>query len=204
MSGDSEVTIRPISKEDVLRFSAFHAKAHSGCFCRFFHFTGDKNAWLLQASASPEQNQAESEAALASGDPTSFGVIAEHPKDGMVGWLKVAPDENLQKLRQLPVYRPLALAPEQGSWTIGCMLVAETHRRKGIARALLQGAIQFCREQGARQLVALPRTEREGVLQTSVHDAFLAQGVQSSLLAEGFVHARGEHPHPVMVLKLVP
>jgi GNAT superfamily N-acetyltransferase len=199
----SDVTVRPVTKHDASAFSTFHAASHTGCFCRFFHFARDKNAWLLQTSAYPEQNQNDAEEALLQGDPTSFGVIAEHPDHGVVGWLKVSPDASLLKLRRLPVYRPLALLEEQGSWTLGCLLVAESHRRKGIGRALLKGAIAFCREQGASQLVALPRTEREGVPQTDVHDAFLAQGVQSSLLAEGFVHTRGEHPHPVMVLRLV-
>ena len=46
------------------------------CFCRYWHFDGDKNAWLERLFVVPEKNKQELEAALEAGHPSARGVVA--------------------------------------------------------------------------------------------------------------------------------
>ncbi len=60
-----------------------------------------------------------------------------------VGWCQVGPRDRLAKL-----VSQLSLAPDPATWAVSCFLVASSHRRRGVARALLDAAIAAAREAG--------------------------------------------------------
>jgi GNAT superfamily N-acetyltransferase len=166
--------------------------SHSGCFCRYWHFGGTKNEWLTRLASAPETNQEEARAQLLASDPQALGVVALEG-ELVVGWMKLAPPDAIPKLHRLPVYRSLALGADPGVYSIGCFLVRPTHRRQGVARALLEGAMSIATDLGAVALEAYPH-QRADV----VRDEEAWMGPASLFEQCGFRPFRGEAPYPVL------
>jgi GNAT superfamily N-acetyltransferase len=212
---------RSLAAVDALAIATFFEQACVACNCRFLHFQGDKNAWLARLAFEPEQNRLEFETALRAHGAVrdeARGVIASHSLEcgstPIVGWLKIAPAPAMLKLQRLSVYRPTSLATlagEPGTWMIGCMLILEAHRGRGLATLLTETAIAYAKAEGAKQILALPRetpratplaepseTSPSDSSRVRMHDEFLAQGPESTYRAAGFVQVAGEFPHPVL------
>lgn len=72
-----------------------------------------------------------------------------------IGWCSIAPRETyirLERSRTMPRVTP----PATPTWTVLCFFVSRAHRRRGIARALLEGAIAYARERGAEVVEGYP------------------------------------------------
>ena len=134
-------------------------RAHSrGCFCRWWHHEGDDLSWQGLCTIEPEQNERAAETALKTEHPSAKGVVACEGPD-VVGWLKLAPSPVLAKLYGRRLYRTLSCfdGDRTRTWAIGCMLVHPERRREGIARALVRGALEMARAEGAVAVEATPR-----------------------------------------------
>lgn len=151
------------------------------CHCRYWHFEGDKNAWLERCALFAHENQAEQASALAAGTPDATGIVALL-EGKAVGWLKLAPRASLGKLLRLGAYRPLALPPETGVLGIGCVLVHPEHRSQGVARAMIQRAVKHARALGAPAIEAYPLHAQE-----RLRDDELGRGPEALYLSLGFV-----------------
>jgi GNAT superfamily N-acetyltransferase len=122
--------------------------AYSGCWCMFFRTTssefGDGNA----ANRSRMQDLV-SEGACP-------GLLAY--EDGEpVGWVSVAPRTEYGRIVRSPVVGPGREPADEVVWSIVCFYVPKTHRRRGIARALLEGAVAHAARSGASSVEAYPR-----------------------------------------------
>jgi GNAT superfamily N-acetyltransferase len=74
--------------------------------------------------------------------------------DGQItGWCGFGPRPRLERLVRS---RTIPRADDRPVWSIVCFLVRVGYRRRGVAQALLQGAIEFARENGAPALEAYP------------------------------------------------
>ncbi len=94
---------------------------------------------------------------------TPPGVIAYI--DGMiVGWCGFGPRRELERLVRS---RTIPTVDERPVWSIVCFLVRPGYRRSGVARALLQGAIQCARSHGAPALEAYPVDPAGGRIDTA-------------------------------------
>jgi GNAT superfamily N-acetyltransferase len=51
---------------------------------------------------------------------------------------------------------PRVTPPETATWTVLCFFVARPHRKTGVNRALLRGAVDYARRQGARIIEGYP------------------------------------------------
>ena len=78
-----------------------------------------------------------------------------------VGWVSLGPREGYLRLERSPVMRPVDAKP---AWSIVCFFVDAAFRERGVAAALLDGAIRWARSQGATLLEAYPcdRSARAG------------------------------------------
>ncbi len=81
------------------------------------------------------------------------GLLA-YDGDDVVGWLSVAPRETYPVLLRSPQYRPRS--DDEGVWSIVCFVVDRPARGRGVASALLDGAVDHARTSGARALEAYP------------------------------------------------
>ena len=112
--------------------------AYSGCWCMH---------WRLMRPQFKELGEEGRKAALrhlTHTDPAP-GVLAY--QDGApVGWCSIGPREAFAALE---ASRTLKRVDDQPVWSIVCYYVAETARRSGVMAALLRGAVEYARQQGA-------------------------------------------------------
>ena len=99
----------------------------------------------------PAANRDALEAQVSRGD-SAPGVIAY--LDGEpVGWCGLGPRADMPRLvnsRTIPAVGALPV------WSIGCFIVRPGFRRRGVARALLLGAVDYARARGAPGIEAYP------------------------------------------------
>jgi GNAT superfamily N-acetyltransferase len=183
----------PAEPEHFAGLGALFEATGSSCYCRFWHFAGDKNAWLDRSAHRPEDSRAELERAFGARSAQAAGVVALDA-DRVVGWMKLAPVEALDKLYAQRIYRglPVLSGDRSGVWAVGCFLVETPRRRRGVARALLDAGVAWARTSGARAIEAFPRRA------TGVPDEQLFAGPLSTFLAAGFVVVHDGTPYPVL------
>jgi ribosomal protein S18 acetylase RimI-like enzyme len=148
-----KLTVRPVTPKRWADLEAlFNARGCSiprGCWCMAYRRSGARGplpAGMTRAKA----NRADLKALVDAGRPP--GLIAYWGKVP-VGWVSLGPREEFAKLRRSPVMKPVDDKPV---WSIVCFVVPSEHRRQGVARALLRGAIAYARTQGATLLEAYP------------------------------------------------
>lgn len=189
------VRVEAASAEHADRLAALFEAAGSPCHCRFWHFSGTNNAWLERCAVAPGDNRAEFEAALRAGGDEARGVVAITDDAELIGWMKVAPVAAVKKAYDRRLYRglPCFAGDRAGVFLIGCALVHPAHRRRGVATALVAGAVRIAPGWGARALEALPRRPRE-----PVSDDELFTGPMGAYAANGFVEVHAFEPYPVL------
>jgi GNAT superfamily N-acetyltransferase len=84
--------------------------------------------------------------------PTPPGMLA-YVDDQIVGWCGFGVRHEMERLVRS---RTIPALDERPVWAIVCFLVRVGYRRRGVARALLHGAIAYARAQGAPALEAYP------------------------------------------------
>jgi GNAT superfamily N-acetyltransferase len=84
--------------------------------------------------------------------PTPPGLLAYVGKQ-VAGWCGLGPRSEMERLVRS---RTIPLVDDRPVWSVVCFLVRTGYRRKGVAQALLQGAIDCAREHGAPALEAYP------------------------------------------------
>ena len=148
---------------------ALFERTGSPCFCRWWHFAGDKNAWLDRCANRPQDSRAEFEGALAEGSAEARGIVAMDAEGVVVGWMKLAPAMALPKLFEQRLYKglPSLKGERSGVWVIGCFLIDESWRRRGVAGALLDRGIVSARSAGATSIEACPRRAQDVAAQQS-------------------------------------
>jgi GNAT superfamily N-acetyltransferase len=194
------IRVEPVRAEHFAGLSELLAQNGFGCYCRYWHFAGDHREWLARCAHEPEQNREELRAALGRGSDEASGMVALNGAGELVGWLKLAPATRLTKLYEQRLYKglPCFARSTDGVWTVGCLFVREDCRRRGVASALLAGAITLARAQGAHSIEAFPRSD------TDVADAALMMGPLSLFRAAGFGVVHDAPPYPVLRLALNP
>lgn len=135
--------------------------AVAGCWCTWF-FQGNRE---LAANGSAG-NREVLRARVNSGTPV--GLLAMDGDDAR-GWVAVAPRAGYPRLARSPVTKPLDPAEDiTGIWSVTCFFVHRTARRSGVARFLLDGAVEHARRAGASVVegypvnTELPRTAKIG------------------------------------------
>lgn len=76
-----------------------------------------------------------------------------------VGWISVSPREQYAALFDSPQYRPQD--EDEGVWSIVCFVIDRPRQGEGIARVLLDGAIEHARKGSAAVLEAYPHLEKK-------------------------------------------
>jgi len=119
------------------------------------------------------------------------GVIAYH--DGVpVGWCAVAPRTAYTSLSRSRVLAPV---DDEPAWSISCLFVLKTFRRRGLSARLLRAAADLAASRGARVVEGYPV---EPTMERTP-DPFLWTGVPSAFLRAGFTEvARRSRTRPIM------
>jgi GNAT superfamily N-acetyltransferase len=161
-----------------------------GCYCEWWHFDGDKNAWLARLAHEPETNRAR--LLERSRAQELLGVVAVSQAGDAVGWMKLTFAASVPKLYAQRPYRGLPCLQEQRerTATVGCFLVDSAFRRRGVAAALLEAGLELARAAGAAFVEAFPR-RAEGL-----RDEELWTGPPNLFARHGFevVHELAQYP----------
>jgi GNAT superfamily N-acetyltransferase len=141
------VSVVPVTPDRWPDLRAFFAPngAYSNCWCAWFRVrakdydNGPGNRRVLRRLTL---------------DGAVPGLLAYDAKDP-VGWVSIAPREQFERLTRSRVIGPLDPA-EPGVWSLVCFWIAALHRRTGVGTALLDGAVDYARSQGAATIEAYP------------------------------------------------
>jgi GNAT superfamily N-acetyltransferase len=191
------IVVTPAGPEHADALSALFDRSDVACHCRYWHFAGNTNAWLARCAHERDTNRREMTSALVAGSDEMSGIVALEQARA-VGWLKLAPATQVPKIYAQRLYRNLPCfgGPREGIATVGCLLVEPASRRRGVATALVKGAVKVARERGARAIEAFPRRAeglREEEMWTGPFETYLREGFE-------VVHDFG--PYPVLRLEL--
>jgi ribosomal protein S18 acetylase RimI-like enzyme len=172
-------------------FNARGCSVARGCWCLYYRDTGRPSVPPGSRSRA-EHNRLTLRQRVAKGE--FIGLVGF--RDGEpVGWISLGPREGYRKLERSPVMKPV---DGERVWSILCFVVPAEHRRKGVARELLRGAIAYARKKKVKILEAYPvDTARK------MDDDSMWFGAKSMYDAEGFkVVARRKPARPVVRLQL--
>jgi GNAT superfamily N-acetyltransferase len=181
-----KLEIRPLSKETwkdlVELFSRPGASIVRGCWCMFYRRSGQSGLGQGARNRSALRS-------LVNGGAVP-GLIGY--EDGSpVGWISLGPREDYAKLQRSPVMKPVDDKPV---WSIVCFFVDRQARGRGVADALLDGAIDFARANGATLLEAYPIDKKD-----RSHPDFMFFGAKTMYDRAGFKEvARRKETRPVV------
>jgi GNAT superfamily N-acetyltransferase len=140
----SVVPVTPDRWDELAAFFGPHG-AYSNCWCAWFRVrakdfdNGPGNRRLLRRLTK---------------DGAVPGLLAyDHSRP--VGWVSVAPREQFERISRSPVIGP-ADRDETGIWSLVCFWIPVRQRGAGIGTALLAGAVDHARAQGAAAVEAYP------------------------------------------------
>jgi GNAT superfamily N-acetyltransferase len=160
MSQTSGIVITPLRPEqagDFLRFFdhergvAFADNAQwAKCYCHYYQVPKS----IRWASLSAPQNRTAMQARIEVGEMEGF---LAYEGGEVIGWVNAQPRHKLPhcfaRLSISPT--PLACAPFEAA-AIVCFVIAPTQRRRGIARALLRGALESFTTRGFKLVDGFP------------------------------------------------
>ena len=192
----SPLTIVPATPERWADVAAIvGSPAGWGCWCQYYRLSaGDFDR--LGRDGGPDALRRQL------GDDPPPGLLA-YLDDAPVGWCGIGVRSKMERLVRS---RTIPLVDERPVWSVVCFLIKAGMRRRGIARALLEGAVAFARQAGALGLEGYPVDPEGARLQT----AALYVGTTSMFEAAGFrrvvmTDARSDHrPRWLMRLDLEP
>ena len=140
------VVARPVTTTDWETLAdLFASQGEQGCWCQYWRQSaGDYSRGGRGENARRLHRQLD--------DPIAPGIVAL--ADGLaVGWLGLWPRSRLERLVRS---RTIPTIDDVDVWAIVCFMVRVGYRRNGVARALLDAAIAYAREEGAPGLEAYP------------------------------------------------
>ena len=141
-TGAEPIVVRPATIE---RFDDIEPVINRSCWCQW---------WRQTAAEYGRSNSATHRAALreqCAEDPVP-GVVV-YLGDLPVGWCGFGPRSSMRRLERS---RTIPKIDDRPVWSIVCFDVRPGYRRRGVAKGLLAGAIEYARAHGAVGLEAYP------------------------------------------------
>jgi len=163
--------------------------ACGGCWCMAWRLpTGE-----FRAGKGDKNKQALWKLVTSGEKPGILGYLGKEP----VARCSLAPRKKFVFLSNSRVLKPL---DDQAVWSISCLFVKNSYRRKGISVQMLRNAIQFASKQGAQVIEGYPIEPT--IIKTP--DPFVCTGVPSAFRAAGFKEvARRSKSRPIMRFQIV-
>lgn len=164
-----------------------------GCWCMYWRVT---HAEWDKARGAPARDMLR--AIVDAGPPP--GLIG-YDDGEPAGWVQVGPRAATPQwngARRLSAPTADVDADDPGVWAVTCFVTRPRRRRQGVGGRLLEGAVAYARERGARLLEACPVAPDK-----RMDAASLYHGVASTFARAGFVEiARRRANRPLMRLEL--
>lgn len=177
--------IESLSTKNWAAFEQLFGKkgACGGCWCMYFRM---KSADWKASNA--DTNYKNMQTLVRNNQTTGLLVF-----DGeqAVGWCAISPRKEYVKLATARMLQPI---DDQEVWSIPCFFIHKDYRGKGISRFLINGAIQWAKENDIHILEAYPtRTDKRQP------DTFMYYGVANVFERCGFKIVREDSPSRPMM-----
>lgn len=188
-----EIVIEPATSD---RFAdAEHALTGGGdgrsCQCQWWTLTNAQ--WQSGSTAEREQ--------------LLRGELAEAPPPALIayvdgdaaGWVRVGPRERQVRLARTKHFAAHSVHPwdDPTVWAVSCFVVRREHRGTGLTSRLLDAAVAFAAEHGARVIEAYPFDPSSASRRRSSNELF--HGVLSTFEGAGFREVARPRPDLVIV-----
>jgi GNAT superfamily N-acetyltransferase len=135
----ADITVHPATGdrfEDLATVLRPKREGAAACWCMAYRLPP------REATTGP-QREAHMRELCESGQPP--GVIA-YVDEVPAGWCSVSPRAGLSRLVHS---RTIPMVDEQPVWSVICLVVRAGFRRRGVAKAMLEGAVDYAHSQGA-------------------------------------------------------
>ena len=180
----------PVTPERWMDFENLFGKrgACGGCWCMFWRqkrsdfeqMKGDVNRQLMQSL-------------VASGEvPGILGYAGDKP----FGWVSVGPRKSFSTLERSRILKPV---DDQEVWSVVCFFVDKPYRRRGLTVYLLQAAVDYARQRGAKIVEGYPHDQGDG----SSPDLFVYTGLLSAFQKAGFSEVQRRSPKRPIVRYII-
>lgn len=143
--------IRPLTTDRLPDLAALFGQGGDPkwCWCSWYRV---RSIDFATATSAGNRRVLERAVIATAAEDRSPGLVAY--RDGeAVGWVSVGPRGDYDRLQHSRVLGPVDDRPV---WSIVCFVVARKARGEGIARALLDAAVDYARDHGATLLEAYP------------------------------------------------
>ena len=119
------------------------------CWCQFWRLRSKD----FSAAKVPELRDRLHDLAESGLPPGLVALDSEASDARAVGWVSLGPRTSYERIVRSKV---IPKVDERPVWSVVCFAVSAAARGRGVARALLEGAVAFARERGAEALEAYP------------------------------------------------
>jgi len=158
--------------------------ATGGCWCMWWRLT--------RSEFERNKGEGNKQALKSIVDSGEVPGILAYDGDKPVGWCSIGPRQGYAALERS---RVLKAVDDQQVWSIVCFFVARSYRRRGVTVRLLEAAVDYARNNGAKIVEGYPVDPRAG----STADVFAYTGLVSAFKKAGFVEVlRRSETRPIM------
>ncbi|MFW9876438.1 MAG: GNAT family N-acetyltransferase [Candidatus Thorarchaeota archaeon] len=169
-----DINIKPLTPKPLDDFLYFFEKVAfsdnpnwATCYCHFYHFSGTNEQFFKRTA---EENREASKKLILSGKMTGFIAYLNNKP---IGWCNVNSKDNYAKI-------PYKEKSKDKIASLICFVVAPAHRKRGVARQLLNYACSNLADKGYDLIEVYPRKGE------SLSDAHSYRGPFSLYTSEGF------------------
>ncbi len=143
----NELTFKPVTTDEWADLQALFTATgpQNGCWCMYWRVKRAE----FHANFGEPHKQALRKIVEAGTVP---GILAYHHEQP-VGWCSIAPRTEFPALDRSPT---LKRVDDEPVWSIVCFFVAKPYRRQGVTRALIEAAIAYAKDHGAKIVEAYP------------------------------------------------
>jgi GNAT superfamily N-acetyltransferase len=156
--------------------------ATGGCWCMWWRLSAKEYDW------NKGQPNRDAFASLVAADEQP-GLLA-YAGGAPVGWCAIGPRDTFPRLARSKLGKQSEQAllargiDPAACWTAPCFFIARGYRRRGLTGALLDAAVAFARQNGARAVEGFPNVPRTA---GGLPDAFAWTGLANTFRRAGFV-----------------
>lgn len=152
-------TTKELSLETWPDFVKLFTRGNGWDFCCCMHFhrpcSLPKSEWLPTRAERAVRNRRQKRKLVENG--RSHGILV-YATGEPVGWCQYGPQAELPRIDNSRKYRPLAPKTAERLWRITCFAVLKPYRKRGVATAALQAALESIRKRGGGLIEAYPIT----------------------------------------------
>ena len=124
------------------------------------------------------------------------GILAYHNTKA-IGWCAIAPRSSFPALARSRILQPIDDSP---CWSVACLFVDRSYRKKSVSTELLQAATEYAKSQGAELVEGYPVEPKS---EKDIPPAFAWTGIPKAFVRAGFREvARRSPTRPIMRIEL--